>query len=52
MVVWEEEEGEEEVGGVWRRGTSLLSKLWGAGHHGQVESLTGVTHVLNVDAGV
>ena len=29
-----------------------FQKLWGAGQHGQVESLTGVTHLSNDDAGV
>ena len=33
--------------------TPLLSKKYGgAGQHGQVESLTGVTHLLNDDGGV
>ena len=32
--------------------TSLLSKIMGAGQHSQVESLTGVTHLLNDNAGV
>ena len=32
--------------------TSPLENLWGEGQHGQVESLTRVTHQLNDDAGV
>ena len=31
---------------------SPIEKIWGAGQHGLVESLTGVTHLLNDDAGV
>ena len=47
--------------GVWERRSVCVcgggvhhyfQTLWDAGQHGQVESLTGVTHVSNDDAGV